>query len=585
MVQLRLLSPAPESPLAVRLLQTAAGLGITDAETAASELAGREPSGAGAFAVDVAGLAKAWSEPALGRLADWAQRCRQPLLLVVTDDAPATRRLLGELTGGVLGEVAVVAAAAAVSFAAEARPVVEELAGSEHRRQPGPALHFAAGTCTPLMRVGGGASFVSWAAGGAPRFAWATPSILDPVTPLRAEVDFEHALDRVLPLVIFLRQALGEAVWTNPHRDAGFVIDDPLLVPRYGFIDFPALLQSARRHAYHVTLAFIPWNAWRTRDAQARLFRDHADCFTVCVHGCDHNRNEYGVADYPLLADKNRVALERMERLVRRTGIPFASVMVCPQEQCSREGWRSFADTPGLLGMVNTACLPRNTPNDRVAVVDLLQPAHDRYFGFPIFKRYYPGDWAQFALTAFLGRPAILVEHHDFFRQGLGGIEDFVVRLRGISPRVQWRPMADLVTTTHQRRRGAEGRLEVRFFTDRFRFEPLGAQGPVAFRRYVETVEAVEAVLVDGSPVPFTLEGPFVGFTLERAEAREIEVRLCRPRPRRVYSHSAWHQGGVVVRRILSEFRDNLLARSPRAAALGRGLVGRLGWRGGARAR
>jgi hypothetical protein len=235
--------------------------------------------------------------------------------------------------------------------------------------------------------------------------------------------------------------------------------------------------------------------------------------------------------------------------------------------------------------MVNTACLPRHTPNDRVSVIDLLQPTHDRYFGFPIFKRYYPGDWAQFALTAFLGRPAILVEHHDFFREGLGGIEDFVVRLRGISPRVRWRPMADVVTTTHQRRRRPDGRLEVRFFTDRFRFEPLGAEAPIGFLRYVETPGAVEGVLVDGSPVPFTLEGPFVGFTLERAEAREIEVRLRRPRPPRAYSDSAWHQGGVVARRILSEFRDNLLARSPRAAALGRGLVGRLGWRGGARAR
>jgi hypothetical protein len=95
------------------------------------------------------------------------------------------------------------------------------------------------------------------AAGKGSIFVWGSLRVFDIFRLLVAEKEFEEAADEYVPFIIFLRFAFGEQCWHNPHPGAGIVIDDPLLRKNYGFIKFPQLLESARRHKYHVTL-FIP---------------------------------------------------------------------------------------------------------------------------------------------------------------------------------------------------------------------------------------------------------------------------------------------------------------------------------------
>jgi hypothetical protein len=380
--------------------------------------------------------------------------------------------------------------------------------------------------------------------------------------------------------VIFLRRIFGEACWHNPHRDAGFVIDDPLLTPQYGFIDFRRLLASARQNSYHVTLAFIPWNGWRSRLHEVELFRQYTDCFSICVHGCDHNKNEFGSRDYHLLLDKNRIALKRMDGHARRANMPYSPLMVCPQEQCSVEGWRSFADNRRLLAMVNTACIPRGSPNTVVTINDLLLPAHDACFGFPIFKRYYSGDQAQFALSLFLGKPAILVEHHEYFRDGLMGIEDHARNLRQICPEVRWGSLESIAISTHLRKKPQAPITEVRFFTNRFvlQIEPVD---PPTFRlrKRIHAPSEVRRVRVRGRETPFSWQDDFLVFDVCSKEpgSYEILVEMVPATPQRAYSFSPWYHGGVAARRALSEFRDNVMAKNPRVMAAAQSAVKALG--------
>src|SRR5438132_1052937 len=162
------------------------------------------------------------------------------------------------------------------------------------------------------------------------------------------------------------------------------VIDDPLLQKRYGFIDFEALLRSAREHRYHVTLAFIPWNHWRSRSRDVQLFLDYSDCFSICAHGCDHTDNEFGSSDYDVLLRKNFVASERMNRLGRRTGLQSEALMVCPQEKYSLEAMGAFSNSRQFLGLICTACMPRNLTTPQLSAADLLLPAQDSFFGFSV---------------------------------------------------------------------------------------------------------------------------------------------------------------------------------------------------------
>src|SRR5690606_40624290 len=72
-------------------------------------------------------------------------------------------------------------------------------------------------------------------------------------------------------LLIFLRTTFGDRCWHTPNHAAALVIDDPLVSRRYGFIEFESLLESARLHSYHVSLAFIPWNHTRSEEHTSEL--------------------------------------------------------------------------------------------------------------------------------------------------------------------------------------------------------------------------------------------------------------------------------------------------------------------------
>ena len=130
--------------------------------------------------------------------------------------------------------------------------------------------------------------------------------------------------------------------------------------------------------------------------------------------------------------------------------------MVCPQEQYSLEAMRAFSDSRQFLGLICTACMPRDLASPQICGADLLLPAQDSFFGFPVFKRHYSGNMAVFAMALFLGKPAILVEHHEFFRNGPGAAEKICGDCRTAS-RSEMETLVETVTRTHARRRVSEG--------------------------------------------------------------------------------------------------------------------------------
>jgi hypothetical protein len=345
-----------------------------------------------------------------------------------------TNEILQELTGKrVLGICK--ANVESVSFPEGGKKFSGELCRQTFPRRTKAALtlKISDGSSTDLvMNLDSLPSFVHFQNEQAGIFVWSTTGIFDIHKKLVAEIEFEMACDEYIPAIIFLRNAYGDLCWHNPVPGAGIVIDDPLLQRSYGCIDFEQILRSAREYHYHVTLAFIPWNHWRSRRKEARRFLRYSDCFSICVHGCDHTDNEYRIADYDLLLSKNFVAAERMVRHQQRTGLAFERVMVCPQEKYSLQAMRAFSDSRQFLGVACTACMPRNLSSPLLTGADLLLPAQDSFFGFPVFKRHYSGKMRVFALALFLGRPAILVEHHTFFRDGPAGAEDFATRLAAL---------------------------------------------------------------------------------------------------------------------------------------------------------
>src|SRR5205823_6084804 len=65
-----------------------------------------------------------------------------------------------------------------------------------------------------------------------------------------------------VPFVSYIRWAFPLSSWHAPETSACLVIDDPLLKPTHGFVDFRELLSLMKRYKFSTNIAFIPWN-WR----------------------------------------------------------------------------------------------------------------------------------------------------------------------------------------------------------------------------------------------------------------------------------------------------------------------------------
>jgi hypothetical protein len=389
-----------------------------------------------------------------------------------------------------------------------------------------------------------------------------------------------HESLRVIPPVIFFRQYFFEYCWHNPRSTARLIIDDPLLRERYGFLDLTALQQSMQRFGYATSIAFIPWNSRRTSRRDASRFSNGNANLAICVHGCDHTYDEFATGSPAVLYAKAVLGLQRMEQQRRRLGLAFDDVMVFPGGRF----WK--AAIPGLrsanyLAAANSGCFPWDwAPND-LSVADFLWPAVTRFAGFPIFQRRYAKNLFGIAFDLFLGKPALIVEHHEYFQDRCKALEELVTRLHQMDPELFWPPLDLQLMQTHFRRRQDIGSWEIRFFTRRFQFQPGDGDSAVChFSKHEPDASIVERVIVDGTSVPFGFDSELLRFDAELrpGQVHKIEIldRVLPAPP--LYSFGLRHNARVTLRRFSSEFRDNTLSHHKSLLKVARKLAGVRGW-------
>jgi hypothetical protein len=363
---------------------------------------------------------------------------------------------------------------------------------------------------------------------------------------------------RLAPLMMFLRGALGDRVWRNDHPRACFIIDDPLLKSRYGFLEYRRLLEIMRRRRFSACIAFIPWNYRRSSKEVAALVSSHGDQLFLCVHGCDHTREEFATTDFESLREKARLALERMCAHHRLSGVAFDDVMVFPQGRYSAEAVTALKAADYLAGVNGPVC-PTTIP-EAAALRDCLEVAVTRFADFPLFSRRYPRDLADFAFDLFVGKPALAVEHHGYFRDGYRALETFIEGLNSLEGRLEWSNLATICSRACLTRTAANGDVQVRFYTNRFWLKNDGTET----RRYLlfqrqAAGSPLPSIAIDGNGWVCERENDDlkVSLTLEAGQAAHIRVILDEsdsPAAARTRTDNA---AKVWIRRILCEFRDN----------------------------
>ena len=390
-----------------------------------------------------------------------------------------------------------------------------------------------------------------------------TTPLADLDEPMDSKHEFQRHYHQLIPLLIFLRYFFGDSCWHGPESTARLIIDDPLLTERYGFLDHRLLAKSMQRSRYGTSIAFIPWNYWRTsRQNTSRLLSDSSN-LAICVHGCDHTNKEFEAQDSALLNRKAGLALRRMESQRKRTGAAFERVMVFPQGRFSTAAIAALRAND-YLAVVNTTCFPTNIGPDDLKLGDLLAPAVTRYNGFPIFQRRYPRHLFDFAFDLFLGRPAFVVEHHEYFRDGYSTLEHFVADLYKLDPALSWPTLTDQLTRSCRKRKLSDGSIEIQFFTRRFQLTNSdSSSGRFLLSKHEPDSDAIEKVVADGTSVPFSFETGFLKLEVQAdaGQMRNIEIVDRMHTHRHVTGFDVVHNAGVLLRRGLSEFRDNTLAR------------------------
>ncbi len=432
---------------------------------------------------------------------------------------------------------------------------------------------FVDGTPRPgkavLVRVAGRPFFARVDHGGSDVFFLACSELADLDEEIPWKVGLVPWFSRLMPLMVFLRKALGNRIWHSDCAQACIIIDDPLLKKRYGFLEYRRLLHAMGELGFSICIAFIPWNYRRSRKEIADLFLTAPPSLSLCIHGCDHIGAEFAAKAFELLCGKARLALVRMRLHSQLSGIPFDDVMVFPQGLFSSQALKALG-TCGYLAAVNTDLCPSDMP--QVLTLRRLLDIAVTWFGdFPLFGRHYPGDPAEFAFDLFLGKPALVVEHHGYFREGYEALRSFAKQLNDLDERLEWSNLGTICSRACLKRVTPQGDVHVRFYASRFWLENNGTRTQTFLLSRRRTPEgSLPEVTVNGRQWAREQRGDSLIFNVSLEPGQQADIRIL--------SHDAaafvsWQptltlRAKVFTRRVLCEFRDNYVQTNRPLAAL-----------------
>jgi hypothetical protein len=259
------------------------------------------------------------------------------------------------------------------------------------------------------------------------------------------------------------------------------------------------------------------------------------------------------------------LAVSRMKRLQAETALGWERVMVFPQGRFSGEAMRALR-TSEMLAAVNTELLDCQT-GAGVRGAELLRPAITSFGGFPLFMRRPAEETVEnFALDLILGKPCLIVTHHQYFEHGLNSLRSTVDSLNGLEPDLTWTNLERGILSTYSVGAGSGEALDVRVYSSRTVFVSQGRE-PLLVSKAETDPESVQ-VFVDGAHVAASAVNGDIQFaiTSPKREALTIEARSSVPvKPK--LSQSTKYRLKVTARRYLTEVRDNYLSRFPRLTA------------------
>jgi hypothetical protein len=423
----------------------------------------------------------------------------------------------------------------------------------------GDFFHTDGESLTPLIAGEDRAAFLKLNCNGLPVFV-SSERLIDIDAELTTfNFDIRDHFFSAVPFVSYIRWAFPLSSWHAPEASACLVIDDPLLKPTHGFVDFRELLSLMKRYKFSTNIAFIPWNWRRSAPEVVRLFRENPEHFSLSVHGCDHTRAEFGNSSQQRLYWKTQQALERMNRHESITGICHDPVMVFPQGIFSEAAMSALKRTR-LIASVNNDIISADPHPRAITISDVWDIAVMRYT-FPLFTRRYPWEGIEnFAFDALLGKPAIAVIHHDYCSDHCARLVNFVQQVNALQCAPTWRNLGDVVRRSCRQREDSPGAVEVEMYGTELRIENRSGQ-PKRFliKRREGEPSAIKRICTDAQEIAWRQVAGHIDFEIELnpGENRVIRVKFHDLAGKERNGDNLPYRLKAMLRRYLCEMRDN----------------------------
>jgi peptidoglycan/xylan/chitin deacetylase (PgdA/CDA1 family) len=367
--------------------------------------------------------------------------------------------------------------------------------------------------------------------------------------------------------MIFLRYAGGERVWHSPGRYANLTIDDAWLKDQYGFVNYKELLGEMEQHNFHTTIAFVPWNFDRSEPVVVSLFQKHRDRFSICIHGNNHDHQEFGrYDDRPLTGQTKdvRQSLARMAKFQELTEIPYDPVMVFPHSISPERTFAvlkryNFWSTSNSLNVPMGAAAPANLEY-------ILRTVTLAFANFPSLRRYSaesPGPYSQLVIDAFLGNPMLFYAHQGFFAPGIGAFNKTADVVNRLQPATQWRSLGYITKHLYLEKLRDDGNYDVRAYGGIVHLENVHQRDATFFVEKQEDFAFPLTVSVDGRPYPYKRLGTLllIELPVRAGASKEITINYENDLNFATIDVSKTSIRIYAIRH-LSDFRDDLISKT-----------------------
>ncbi len=218
-----------------------------------------------------------------------------------------------------------------------------------------------------------------------------------------------------------------------------------------------------------------------------------------------------------------------------------------------------------FIAAVNTDVVPVGNSDVLTQVRDVWDVAITKYGSFPIFSRRYAHHGLEnFAFDLLLGKPCLVVAHHEFFKNEGRAVIELVEKLSSLHSALHWRPLGDVIRRACRHRVTDKGMHEYRMYSQELWVKNNGVDSALFTVRKKEHDPAVIS-RIEGSEdeLEWEVREGYVEFSGRVSAGKEGQFKVvCKKDPELpIQSRPLKFELYVATRRLLSELRDECMYR------------------------